>query len=146
MSEKLTGKQQRFVEEYCHPRCRNATEAAIKAGYSEKTAKEMGYENLTKPHIKKAVIATIARDAEKVSIDREWVLAQQVKLYQRCMQEEAVKDSEGNPTGTYKFEANAANKALDQIAKHIDVSAYEAQKIEHSGEVDHKVKIVFGND
>lgn len=31
----------------------NATQSAIKAGYSRETAKEIGYENLTKPHIKK---------------------------------------------------------------------------------------------
>lgn len=46
---KLTVNQKRFVEEYCKDF--NARRAAIAAGYSEKTAKEQGYENLTKPHI-----------------------------------------------------------------------------------------------
>jgi phage terminase small subunit len=50
MSEKLTSKQKAFADYYIETG--NATEAAIKAGYSKKTAKEMGYENLTKPHIK----------------------------------------------------------------------------------------------
>ena len=49
----LTDKQQRFIEEYIIDL--NATQAAIRAGYSEKVAKEIGYENLTKPHIKKIV-------------------------------------------------------------------------------------------
>lgn len=47
---KLTPKQKAFAEYYIETG--NATESAIKAGYSKKTAKELGYENLTKPHIK----------------------------------------------------------------------------------------------
>lgn len=47
---KLTEKQKRFADYYIETG--NATEAAMRAGYSKKTAKEMGYENLTKPHIK----------------------------------------------------------------------------------------------
>ena len=50
---KLTPKQQRFVDEYLIDL--NATQAAIRAGYSEKTAKEIGSENLTKPNIAKAI-------------------------------------------------------------------------------------------
>ena len=49
----LTPKQQRFVEEYLIDL--NATQAAIRAGYSEKTAKSIGQENLTKPDIAKAI-------------------------------------------------------------------------------------------
>ena len=47
---KLTPKQKAFADYYIE--LGNATEAAIRAGYSKKTAKEVGYENLTKPHIK----------------------------------------------------------------------------------------------
>ena len=50
ISEKLTQKQQRFVDEYIISG--NATQAAIKAGYSTNTAKQMGTENLAKPIIK----------------------------------------------------------------------------------------------
>lgn len=47
---KLTLKQQRFADEYIISL--NATDAAIKAGYSKKTARSIGQENLTKPDIK----------------------------------------------------------------------------------------------
>lgn len=50
---KLTEKQKAFCDFYIESL--NATESAIKAGYSEKTAKEVGYENLTKPHLKKYI-------------------------------------------------------------------------------------------
>ncbi|MBQ7262840.1 MAG: terminase small subunit [Synergistaceae bacterium] len=47
----LTPKQKAFVEAYAG----NATEAAIKAGYSPKTARSIGQENLTKPDIIRAI-------------------------------------------------------------------------------------------
>lgn len=46
---KLTVKQQKFADEYIISG--NATDAAIKAGYSKKTARSVGAENLTKPYI-----------------------------------------------------------------------------------------------
>lgn len=50
---KLTPKQQAFADYYIQTG--NATESAIKAGYSKKTAKETGYENLTKPHLQRYI-------------------------------------------------------------------------------------------
>lgn len=47
---KLTLKQKAFADFYIETG--NATEAAKRAGYSERTAREMGSENLSKPHIK----------------------------------------------------------------------------------------------
>lgn len=52
-NKELTTKQKRFVEEYTVDF--NATQAAIRAGYSEKTAGEIGYENLKKPQISESI-------------------------------------------------------------------------------------------
>ena len=49
----LTLKQQRFADEYIIRG--NATQAAMLAGYSKKTARSIGQENLTKPDIKKYI-------------------------------------------------------------------------------------------
>lgn len=49
----LTDKQRRFVDFYLTSL--NATEAAKKAGYSSRTAHQMGYENLRKPDIRRAI-------------------------------------------------------------------------------------------
>ena len=48
--KKLTARQERFCREYIIDY--NATKAAVRAGYSEKTAKSIGSENLTKPDIR----------------------------------------------------------------------------------------------
>ena len=55
----LTLKQRRFVEEYCIDF--NATKAAITAGYSADTARSIGCENLTKPDVKLAIQARVAK-------------------------------------------------------------------------------------
>jgi len=60
---KLTDKQAKFVEEYCVDL--NATQAAIRAGYSEDTAGVIGYENLKKPYIKEAIHAKQEEHAEQ---------------------------------------------------------------------------------
>lgn len=50
ITQKLTLKQERFIDEYIISG--NATQAAIKAGYSKRTAKQTGTENLAKPYLK----------------------------------------------------------------------------------------------
>jgi phage terminase small subunit len=69
---KLTEKQQRFCDEYLIDL--NATQAAIRAGYSEKTARAMGSENLTKPDIKEYIENRIAEKKEKLIADQDEVM------------------------------------------------------------------------
>ena len=67
---KLTIKQQRFADEYIISG--NATEAAKKAGYSEKTARFIGNENLTKPNIKSYIDERLEQiKSEKVADQQE---------------------------------------------------------------------------
>jgi phage terminase small subunit len=68
----LTDKEQRFVSEYLVD-C-NAAKAARKAGYSSHCAKEIGYENLTKPHIKAAVQAGLDAIAARCEVSAEKVV------------------------------------------------------------------------
>lgn len=66
----MTPKQKRFCLEYASSG--NATQSAIKAGYSEKTARQIGQENLTKPDIK-AYLKALADEmkSQKISNARE---------------------------------------------------------------------------
>lgn len=59
----LTSKQQKFVDEYLKDL--NATQAAIRAGYSEKTAYSIGQENLKKPEIKKCIESAQLESSER---------------------------------------------------------------------------------
>ena len=67
MSRKLSAKQQKFVEAYDG----NSTKAALAAGYSKKTARNIGCENLTKPYILEAIEKRGFKDKEKRIATRE---------------------------------------------------------------------------
>lgn len=69
---KLTAKQRRFCDEYLIDL--NATQAAIRAGYSKKTAKVIGAENLTKPVIKKYIKDRMEEKEKNLIADQDEVL------------------------------------------------------------------------
>ena len=54
--KKLTVKQKRFAKLYAGEMKGNGTQAAIQAGYSEKTARQIAQENLTKPAVAEAIV------------------------------------------------------------------------------------------
>jgi phage terminase small subunit len=74
----LTAKQQRFVDEYLIDL--NATQAAIRAGYSEKTARSISNENLTKPDIQAAIEKGMQARSGRVEITQDMVLRELAKI------------------------------------------------------------------
>lgn len=82
---KLTPKQDAFVKAYLL-NGGNATQAAIDAGYSKKTASEAGYENLNKPQIKKS-IEKHQQEANKVFIwTKETKLLKLESIVDNCIE------------------------------------------------------------
>lgn len=69
---KLTKKQELFCKEYLVDL--NATQAAIRAGYSQKTAQQTGSENLLKPVLAKHIQTLFDARAEKVELNSEYVI------------------------------------------------------------------------
>lgn len=147
----LTAKQLRFVEEYLVDL--NAAAAARRAGYSERTARNIGQENLTKPDIAAAIAEAQQRRSERTEITSDRVLAEwgRLALYdpadiaQQPMSgprdiarlPENVRraivgwgwDSQGN------FTLKLANKqaALDSIAKHLGMMTERTINVDISG-------------
>ncbi|MEL7445085.1 MAG: terminase small subunit [Pseudomonadota bacterium] len=74
----LTPKQKRFVEEYLVDL--NATQAAIRSGYSQKTARAIGQENLTKPDISDAIAEAEAARSERTQITADRVLEEYARI------------------------------------------------------------------
>lgn len=74
----LTKRQKLFVEEYLIDL--NATQAAIRAGYSTKTAKEIGCENLTKPNIKNAIDKQLAERSKRTGVNADRIVQELAKL------------------------------------------------------------------
>lgn len=69
---KLTAKQQRFCDEYLIDL--NATQAAIRAGYSKKSARQIADENLSKHYIREYIDARMAEKQSKLIADQDEVL------------------------------------------------------------------------
>lgn len=136
----LTDKQEMFCKEYLIDL--NATQAAIRAGYSEKTANEQGSRLLANVNIQERVTELKTDREKRLVIDADWVLSRAVEINNRCMQHEPVivsgeqlQDENGN--NIYKFDSSGANKSLELIGKHVNIQAW-SDKVEIKGEL--KVK------
>ena len=70
----MTRKETFFVAHYCTTF--NASEAARKAGYSKSTARQMGYELLTKPYIKDAIQNKTQKSLKGLGVTQEKVIAE----------------------------------------------------------------------
>lgn len=74
----MTKKQKRFIEEYLIDL--NATQAAIRAGYSPDTAKSIGSENLTKPDIKAQIAKAMAERSRRTGVNADRVVMELAKI------------------------------------------------------------------
>ena len=167
----LTPKQQRFVEEYLIDL--NATQAAIRSGYSEKTANEIGAENLAKPSIAKAIQDALKERSERVQIDADYVLKRLVEIDQMDVLD--IIDDDGNvkplrdwPKIWRQYISNIETisvddgegwlkkikwpdkvKNLELLGKHASVGAFKEQ-LKIGGDPDNPInmslKVVFEND
>ena len=75
---KLTPKQQRFVDEYLIDL--NATQAAIRTGYSKKTAGLSGHHNLKSPEVQQAIRAAMRERQERTEVTQDRVLQEYARL------------------------------------------------------------------
>lgn len=87
----LTDKQELFCREYLIDL--NATQAAIRAGYSENTARKIGSENLSKPDIAQRIIDLKSERNERVEVNADYVLRRLVEIDQ--MDAADILDDEG---------------------------------------------------
>ena len=115
----LTPKQERFVAEYLIDL--NATQAAIRAGYSEKTAQMIGSENLAKPMVAAAVAAAVAKRSERTEITQDYVLALIVDTAERCKMA-----SDYNP--------NAVLKGAELLGRHLAMFTDKQAVTLHDGD------------
>ncbi len=143
---KLTFKQARFIDEYLVDL--NATQAAIRAGYSKKTAYRMGYENLKKPQVAEVIQKRRDELKESLEIDQEWLLRRYIKLSDYKITDffddngnmkslsdipesslyaiqgyEVSKNIKDKETYIHKFKTSDKKAALDSIAKLLGLEA-----------------------
>ena len=109
MAAKMTAKQMRFCDEYLIDL--NATQAAIRAGYSEKTAGVMAAENLKKPNIKEYIDQRMAEKEAALIADQDEVLKYLTSVLRGESQSEVVVVEN---IGDFMSEARTMKKAPDE--------------------------------
>lgn len=124
---KLTEKQRRFVDEYLIDL--NATQAAIRAGYSAKTANEQGSQNLSKLSIQAAIAEKMAERSRRTGVNQDRVVLELAKLAFVKMTD--MVDSHGRIKET----------ATDDDLSCIESIKYKEVHNEFGGSVEREVKI-----
>lgn len=122
---KLTDRQKEFVRQYLVDL--NATQAAIRAGYSERTASRIGPELLGKTCVREAIEKAQVKRAQRVEVTQDYVINNLVEIVERTMQRapvmnrkgEQVTDEEGR--NVWCFDAKGANRALELLGKHLGI-------------------------
>ena len=100
----LTAKQECFIDEYLIDL--NATQAAIRSGYSAKTAHVIGPENLGKLAIAAAIARAQADRIERTNVTQDYVLESIISAMERCKQDDT-------------FNAAGVFKGAELLGKHL---------------------------
>ena len=108
----------------------NATEAAIRAGYSVKSAKQIGSKLLTKVDLRTRISELMDERSKRTMVDADFVVRNLVEINARCQQSVPVmifdsvnkcllqkQDCEGNHV--WEFDSNGANRALELLGRHL---------------------------
>lgn len=132
----LTPQQEIFCQEYIVDY--NGTQAAIRAGYAEKTAASQASRLLKNANVLSRVRAIQKERLEKLALTQEAVLLKFLEVYDRCMQVSPVMEWDYTErkyvkTGEYAFDAKGALRALEDIGKYLQMFT---TKVEHSGSIE----------
>jgi phage terminase small subunit len=129
----LTEKQRRFVDEYLIDL--NATQAAIRAGYSVKTAREQASQNLTKLNIQQAISEKMAERSKRTGVNQDRIVLELAKI--AFVNAADVIDSED---ATIKAGATADDTAAIQSVKVKVIPTKEGEGVEREIRLNDKLK------
>ena len=142
----MTDRQERFAQEYVLDL--NATKAAKRAGYSEKSAYSQGARMLKNDEVLARISILQKNAAETAGVTAVSVLTRLNEIADRCMQKKPALqwDAESKSlveTGEWQFDAAGANRALELLGKHlgifedrVTVDADADIRVELSGELE----------
>lgn len=134
---KMTFKQQRFCDEYLIDL--NATQAAIRAGYSKKTAYSIGVENLKKPELKKYIEQRMEEKESELIADQDEVLKYLTSVLRGEELDEMLTTNPMGETETVKIRRQSNQiKSAELLAKRYGLLV---EKVE--GELDMELNITI---
>ncbi len=145
--KKLTAKQKRFCDEYLIDL--NATQAAIRAGYSKKTARVIGQQNLSKLAVKNYINERMKEKEAELIADSDEVMRYLTSVLRGQSQSEVVVVEN---IGDYMSEARLIQKAPDEKER---LKAAEllgrahmmfTDKVEQTVDMDLNITVDYGDD
>lgn len=118
LGKKLKPRERAFVREYLVDL--NGTQAAIRVGYSEKTAASQASRLLRKPDVQAYRDALLQEQFDAIGVTKHSIAAEVWGIYQKCVQKEPVLEwdsinREWVPSGEWQFNVKGALKALDML-------------------------------
>lgn len=118
LGKKLTARERAFVRQYLVDL--NGTQAAIRVGYSEKTAASQASRLLRKPDVQAYRDALLQEQFDAIGVTKHSIAAEVWGIYQKCCQKEPVMEwdsvnREWVPSGEWAFNVKGALKALDML-------------------------------
>lgn len=144
---KMTPKQQLFCDEYLIDL--NATQAAIRAGYSKKTAYSIGVENLKKPEIKKYIADRMAEKETELIADQDEVLKYLTSVMRgRTQSEVVVVEGVGEGCSVARTMEKAPDekerlKAAELLGKRYGLYT---EKVEQAVDMELNITVDYGED
>lgn len=133
MAKDITPMQKKFVQEYL--RSGNATDAAIAAGYSAKSAASRASKLLETPGVIEYRRKLEKKLFDEMGISRSWIGLRLVEIIERSMQKTPVLEwnsatRQKEPNGTWTFDANGAIRALHELTEHMDFTEEQTGAVE----------------
>lgn len=144
----LTDKQRKFVSEYLVDL--NATQAAIRAGFSERTAGSMAQKLVAKSHIQEAIKAAQAQREKRTLITVDYVVSSLREVAERCLQKSPVTNAKGKQVqdeqgrDVWKFDSAGANRALELLGKHVNAFGERKEETPEDMPIAIEVRVVNG--
>lgn len=122
MNVALTDKQKKFCKEYVIDY--NGTQAAIRAGYSEKTAKVQASQLLREEKILTVIKSYQKEQMQELCLSEEKVINDLYTILMHCMSAQPVmewdyEEHDYVKTGEYQFDSKGALKAIELLGKHL---------------------------
>ena len=153
MAARLTDKQRQFINEYLIDL--NATQAALRAGYSEKTAYSIGNENLKKPEIQEYIQKRLKEKEDALIAKQDEVLKTLTAVMRRekpetCKARKSHYDDKGKKVTDeaeqpicveIPTKVSDVNKAAEMLGKYY---ALFTEKLNVDGDMDYSIKIDYG--
>ena len=133
MARDITPRQKKFVQEYL--RSGDATDAAIAAGYSAKSAASTASKTLKMPGVIEYRRELEKKLFDEMGISKAWIGRRLVEIVERCTQKTPVLEwnpetRQKEPNGFWEFDANSAIRALHELNEHMNFADGETQTSE----------------